>query len=235
MRQDEVVAIFDQQAAGYDAQWEGMAPVRDGLYFLLETVLAGLPDDARLLCVGVGTGAELAYLARKHPGWRFTAVEPSGPMLEVCRQRVEREGFKPRCVFHQGYLHSLHGDEGYDAATCLLVSQFILEPEARSGFFRAIAERLRPGGLLASADLASGADPGDFETLLRAWMRAMAGAGVSAERVEQARVAYQRDVAVLAPAAVASIIEAGGFERPVQFFQAGLLHAWCSRRPQGER
>jgi tRNA (cmo5U34)-methyltransferase len=215
MRQDEVVAVFDQQAAGYDAQWEGMAPVRDGLHFLIESVLAGLPDVARILCVGAGTGAELAYLARKHPGWRFTAVEPSAPMLEVCRQRAEREGFMARCVFHQGYLQS----------------QFILEPEARSGFFRAIAARLRPGGLLASADLASGAEPGDFETLLPAWMRVMAGAGVSAERVEQARTAYTRDVAVLSPAAVASIIEAGGFERPVQFFQAGLLHAWRSRRP----
>jgi tRNA (cmo5U34)-methyltransferase len=79
--------------------------------------------------------------------------------------------------------------------------------------------------------LSSGANPDDFETLLRAWLTAMAGPGVSAERVERARAAYARDVAVLSPATVASIIESGGFERPMQLFQAGLLHAWCSRRP----
>jgi hypothetical protein len=31
---------------------------------------------------------------------------------------------------------------------------------------------------------------------------------------------------------VAAIIEAGGFETPVQFFQAGLIHAWHAKRPQ---
>ena len=230
MRKDELVAVFDQQAEGYDAQWEGMVPIRDGLYLLVDAVFAGLPDEARILCVGVGTGMELAHLARKYPRWRFTAVEPSGPMLDVCRRRAEREGFASRCAFHEGYLDSLPMDEGHHAATCFLVSQFILEREARSELFRTIAERLRPGGLLASSDLASGASPDDFETLLRAWLTLMAGPGVSAERVERARAAYARDVAVLPPATVASIIESGGFERPVQLFQAGLLHAWCSRR-----
>ena len=230
MRKDKLLAIFDQQAESYDAQWEAMAPIRDGLYLLVEAVLAELPDDARILCVGVGTGAELAHLAQRFPGWRFTAVEPSGRMLDVCRQRAEREGFASRCAFHEGYLDSLPIDEGHHAATCFLVSQFILEQEARSKFFRTIAERLRPEGLLVSSDLASGASPNDFETLLRMWLTVMAGPGVSAERVEQARTAYARDVAVLSLAAVASIIESGSFERPVQFFQAGLPHAWCSRR-----
>lgn len=108
------------------------------------------------------------------------------------------------------------------------MSQFILECEARSEFFRTISERLQPGGLLASADLASGA--GDFDPLLRAWLTVMVGTGVSDERVEQARTAYARDVAVLPPAEVASVIESGGFRRPVQLFQAGLLHAWISER-----
>jgi len=29
---------------------------------------------------------------------------------------------------------------------------------------------------------------------------------------------------------VASVIEGGGFEPPMQVFQAGLLHAWISSR-----
>lgn len=234
MRKDELRAAFDQQAAGYDERWEAMAPIRDGLYLLVESVFAGLPDGARVLCVGVGTGAELAHLARRFPRWHFTAVEPSGPMLDVCRQRAEREGFASRCIFHEGYLDSLPADEGHHAATCFLVSQFILEREARSAFFYAIAERLRPGGLLASADLASGGGADDFEVLLRAWLVVMAGPGVSAETLERARAAYESDVAIVSPAAVASVIESGGFEPPVQLFQAGLLHAWISKRASGQ-
>lgn len=76
MRCDELKSIFDQQAADYDRQWAKMAPIRKNLYYLLESVFAGLPADARVLCVGAGTGTELAHLAAKFPGWRFTAVEP---------------------------------------------------------------------------------------------------------------------------------------------------------------
>lgn len=97
MRSEELKAVFDQQASGYDQQWAKTAPIRDGLHFLLESIFAELPADARILCVGAGTGVEMAYLARKFPQWSFTAVEPSGAMLEVCRQRAKTEGFTARC------------------------------------------------------------------------------------------------------------------------------------------
>ena len=39
---------------------------------------------------------------------------------------------------------------------------------------------------------------------------------------------------ILPSARVASIIQAGGFEPPVQFFQAGLMHGWFARRASGK-
>jgi tRNA (cmo5U34)-methyltransferase len=42
--------------------------------------------------------------------------------------------------------------------------------------------------------------------------------------------AYDRDVAVLPPSEVASIIAAGGFGSPILFFQNLLMHAWYARR-----
>jgi tRNA (cmo5U34)-methyltransferase len=230
MQPDELKRIFDRQAAGYDAQWARMAPVRDGLYFLLASVFADLPADARLLSVGAGTGAELAYLARAYPGWTFTAVDPSGAMLDVCRGRARAEGFAERCCFHEGYVDSLPGAERYDAATCLLVSQFMVDEQARAAFFRAIASRLRPGGVLATADLAFDAASREYDAALRAWLRVMTAAPVVPEQLERARAAYAKDVAILPPQRVAAIIEAGGFEAPVPFFQAALLHAWFAKR-----
>ncbi|NUQ77274.1 MAG: class I SAM-dependent methyltransferase [Polyangiaceae bacterium] len=230
MRQDQIKALFDQQAAGYDTQWAKTAPIKNCLHFLLESMFAELPADARILCVGVGTGAELAHLAQKNSGWRFAAVEPSGPMLDVCRQRAEKEGFSSRCEFHEGYLDSLPATGPYDAATCFLVSQFILDQQARSDFFREISRRLKSGGLLASADLASDVNSSEYEVLLRAWTKMMAASDISPEAIERMRKAYATDVGVLPPGRIASIIEAGGFELPVQFFQAGLIHAWLSRR-----
>lgn len=233
MQREELKRLFDEQAAGYDRQWAKMAPIRDGLHFLLESVFADLRADARILCIGVGTGAELAHLAERFPRWRFTAVEPSAAMLDVCRHRAEKQGFASRCYLHEGYLDSLPADDIHDGATCFLVSQFILEQRARREFFRAIAGRLRPGGVLASSDLAAETGSNGYEALLHVWLRTMAAAEVPPDRLERIRAAYAKNVAILPPPDVASIIASAGFEAPVQFFQAGLLHAWFSRRKSG--
>jgi tRNA (cmo5U34)-methyltransferase len=230
MQKEELKSLFDQQAPGYDKQWARMAPIRDGLHYLLESVFAALSADARILCVGVGTGSELAYLARTFPRWRFTAVDPSDAMLDICRERAKTEGYISRCSFHEGYVDSLPTEGLHDGATCFLVSQFILVPDARSEFFRAIANRLRPGGILASSDLASDVDSHAYDALLRVWSNMMTSAGIEPDAMERMRAAYAKDVAILSPERIASIIEAGGFERPVQFFQAGLIHAWFSKR-----
>jgi tRNA (cmo5U34)-methyltransferase len=230
MQREKITEIFDQQAATYDQKWSELAAINGALHLLTGGVLAGLPVRAKVLCVGAGTGAEIVYLARRFPEWRFTAVEPSVPMLEVCRRRVEELGISARCVFHAGYLESLPGDGLFDAATAFLVSQFILERGARAEFFRGIADRLAPGGLLVSSDLAGDLAAADGQSLMEVWFRVMKGGGCSTEEMERMREAYGRDVAVLLPAEVREIIIGGGFDAPVQYFQAGLIHGWYARR-----
>jgi len=227
---DELRGVFDRMASGYDGKLARIAPINNGLYFLLESVLAELPQEARILCVGVGTGTELIHLAAVFPGWRFTAVEPSGAMLDICRKRVGEVGLSPRCRFHEGYLESLSLEEMHDAATCFLVSQFILDAQARSDFFRQIADRLLPGGILANSDLSADVESEDYDALLAVWQKVMATSAVSAEGLDRMKSGYAKDVAILPSAAVASIMESGGFDKPVQFFQAGLIHAWFAKR-----
>ena len=230
MDADAVRAIFDRQAAGYDAQWARTAAIRDCLHLLVDSLFADLPEDANLLCVGVGTGAELVYLAERHPHWRFTAVEPSGPMLAACRGRAEQAGVAARCRFHEGYLDSLPALAPHDAATCFLVSQFLVDAAERTAFFRAIAARLVPGGVLASTDLAADRRGADYEVLLAAWVRMMAAAEVAPDAIERMRRAYDGDVAVLPPDEVAALLRAAGFAHATPFFQAGLIRGWFSRR-----
>ncbi len=230
---EKITAIFDRQAASYDEKWSKLAPINATLHLLASAVFGELPATARVLCVGAGTGAEIVELARRFPGWRFTAVEPSAAMVEVCRRRAAEEGMLDRCAFHQGYLDALPATEPFDAATAFLVSQFLIERPVRVQFFRSIAERLRPGGTLVSSDLSGDLAAPDFRDLLEVWFRTMNGHGLSAEEVEKMREAYQRDVAVAPPAEVRAIITEGGFVTPVQFFQAGLIHAWFAQRGGG--
>lgn len=230
MDREQLRETFDQQASSYDQKWSRLAAFRDALHLLIGSAFRDLPGNARLLCVGAGTGAEILYLADRFPGWTFTAVEPSAGMLEAFRGRAGEAGIAARCTFHEGYLDSLPPTAAFDAATCLLVSQFILDPQARSDFFRSIAQRLRPGGLLANSELSADVKSATYPSLLEIWLRTIAGAGVSGEGLEQMCAAYRRDVAVLPAAEIESIIVSGGFGSAVRFFQAGLIHAWYSQR-----
>lgn len=220
--------MFDEAvAAAYDRRFEKLVAMRDALQLVTRLALDELPRGARVLCVGAGTGAELLYLAEAFPSWRFAAVDPSAPMLNRCRQRAEAAGIADRCVFHEGTVDGLPEDDRYDGATSLLVSQFLVDPEARRAFFRAIADHLHPGAPLVVADLAL---PPPGEGLIALWKRAWLHAGVPAENVARLTEPFGRDVAVIPPDEVAAIIADGGFAPPLRCFQTLLIHGWTTHR-----
>lgn len=231
MDRQQLETVFDGQADHYDQQWAKLGAFRDGLHLLIGALFGVLPLDARILCVGAGTGAEIHRLADRFSGWRFVAVEPSAGMVAAAKRRAEAHGYAARCHFHRGYLDTLPDDLGpFDGACALLVSQFILDAGERTAFFDGIGQRLKPGGRLVSSDLAADLGNPAQQDLLAAWFRTMAAADLSAERMQQMREAYARDVAILPPPRVAALIEAAGFSPPVCFFQAGLIHAFVARR-----
>jgi tRNA (cmo5U34)-methyltransferase len=233
--QELPVAFDEAHAAAYDQRFAPLAPMRDALHLLIGAILADLPAEARMLCVGAGTGQELIFLADKFPRWRFTLVEPSAPMMAVCRRKAAEYGMTSRCEFHEGYLDTLLPTAPFDAATSLLVSQFILAPKARADFFRGIAERLRPDGYLVSADLASDISSPTYQSLLEVWLRLMRETGSEPEQLERLREIYGRDVAVLPLEQVSSLIASAGFEKPVLFLQTVLIHAWYTQRSSASR
>jgi tRNA (cmo5U34)-methyltransferase len=215
----------------YDDRAAKFTSVRDPLNFLVRLFLADLPSESRILCVGAGTGAELLDLATAFPGWRFTAVEPSPAMLEICYRKIDEAGIASRCHFHEGYLNSLPRTEPFNAATSILVSQFLTDPNQRGDFFHQIAKRLRPGGHLINADLASSLNSSAFDNLFEIWLRAH-GHTPQAERPSQ--IGWGKDVAVSRPEEIESIIAGAGFERPILFYQALFIYAWHARSPGGD-
>lgn len=222
--QDSTTIFNKENASSYDNQRAKLAPIKDALHLCIRMKLSDLPVDARILCVGVGTGAELIYLAQEFPQWNFTAVEPSPEMLKICRQRAEECGIVSRCTFHEGYLDSLPDSNYFDAATSILVSHFIVESEKRSGFFAEIAARLQPGGWLINADLAFDMSTSDYKDILDVWINMHDYADMPTN-VDS----FGRSVALLPADKVESIIKSSGFDSPVLFFQTLFIHAWFSK------
>lgn len=234
MQNQEPTIVFDKErASSYDTQYAKVASLSDALHLLMRVILSDSPADARILCVGVGTGSELLSLAREFPQWQFAAVEPAAPMLDICRQRAEDAGIAARCTFHESYLDTLPPTPLFDGATSLLVSHFIVDSDEQRDFYREIAARLRPDGVLVSAALVANPSAPAFPSLLDMWMRMQEYAGVSGEALEKMRGAYGRTFAAQTPQEVEEIIASSGFRAPVLFFQTLLIHGWYAKsRPE---
>jgi len=229
MPNEQTTVVFDEdRASAYDSQSSG--PVRDALQYLVRSVLEDLPENARVLCVGVGTGSELLDLAKAFPKWSFTALEPAPAMMALCRRRVKEAGFSERCTFHEGFLETLPESESFDGATCLLVSHFFLKLEERKSFLSLIAQRLKVGGRLVSSDLVSDMSSPKFPRLMKAWRRMLGYQGYTEEQMDSFCNHYGTNVAVLPPVQVENLIAASGFSTPTLFHQALFIHAWFADR-----
>jgi len=228
MAHDKPQPFGRQHAATYDKEFEKLAAFKDALHIITRSALAGLPGDARILCVGAGTGAELVFLAEQFPGWHFTALDLSEAMLDVCRARVDEKGLSSRCEYHVGPVSSFEAPAPFDAATCLLVSQFLMDLEQRRALFRDTHARLAANAPMVTADLA-GEIASPASEFLNVWRHVLAFADRTPEQIENFVGVIGKMVSVLPETEVEDLIESAGFQRPLRIFQAGLMHSWVAR------
>lgn len=217
--------FFNQEMAdAYDLRNGPLKPISDNLHFLLRLVLADLPGDARVLCVGVGTGAEILALAKEYPGWSFVGVDPSEEMLAVGRHRLKQAGVLDRCELIAGYVQDAPPD-GFHAVVSLLVAHFV-KREDRPAFYSAIHDRVIAGGHFVSAEISGDLQGPDFPEMLEDWKRIQTLMGATPESLAKLEVMMRDVLGVVTTTETEAMWKAAGFQKPVPFFQAFMIRGW---------
>ena len=219
--------MFDEQnAARYNDRWAKLAPFAKSVHLLAGSALRSLGDDAHVLCVGAGTGAELGALAQQFPTWRFLAVDPAEAMLRRARQEMERIGVAERCEFFTGTLDQAPMTAPFDACTSILVSHFLVDRAARVEFFREMRRRLKRGGVLVTADLAASSIEG---TLGDIWNGLLEHVGLTPDEIAVYREQLGKTVSIVPVHELEALVAEGGFEGIERVFQACWIGAWVAR------
>lgn len=227
----DMAAFFNADvSAAYDKRNSALAPIADNMHFLIRLLLKDLPPKARILCVGVGTGAEILSLAQAYPEWSFVGVDPAAPMLAVCRQRLTQAGIMERCALIHGYVHDVPQDAAFDAALSILVGHFVPHAE-RTGFYSAMQARLRPGGCFVNTELSFDLEAADFPAMLSAWSRVQALMGATPESLQALPHMLRHTLYVLPPAVVEERMYEGGIRIPLRFFQSFMIQGWYAQKP----
>ncbi len=219
--EQELVDNYDRMPRlfipGYDASHAMAAAL------LIDT----LPDDANILLIGAGGGAELIRFMDAAPDWQFVATDPSDAMLDRARAKVAGRADRARVTFTVS--DAVVAPEGlFAAATAFLALQFVPDDGARLASYRAVHCRLRPG---APFLLINGAvEPGDFETGVRRYVAHARFLGTEDEWIDQALTMIRGGgVHFLSPQRERELLAEAGFGAVEQFYQGLWIHGLLVR------
>jgi tRNA (cmo5U34)-methyltransferase len=225
---------FDASRAGeYEQQSRIALAGYDACHELAACVLAaalGSGSAARVLIAGAGGGAkEIVTAAALEPHWRFTAVDPSRPMMDLAVNRLREQGLLERTDVVLGVVDDLPMGEPFDAATLIGVLHHLSGDEAKRAILRSLALRLKLGAplVLAGNHYSYASQP----LLLAAWGERWRQQGAGPEEVlaKRAKILQGADPPH-SEEAVAALLHDSGFDPPLRFFSSLFWGAWIARR-----
>lgn len=224
---------FDPARAGeYERQSRIALAGYDACHELAACMLAaalGSGAKAEVLVAGAGGGAqEIIQAGKLEAQWRFTAVDPSQPMMDLVVARLEEAGLAARTEIHLGYVEDLPPGPRFDAATLIGVLHHLPGDEAKRTMLGALASRLKLGAplILACNCFAYASQP----LLLAAWGERWRTQGATADEVKEklGKIVQGADPPH-SEAAVASLLTGAGFDAPLRFFSSLFWSAWLAR------
>jgi len=223
---DPNVHFDDEMSLRYDAFVPRLVPDYVRIHELVVAQLGlALEENARLLIVGAGTCTEILTLADFDSTWTFVAVEPSAPMIDVARARIAEAGLTDRVTFHVGTLDSLNDHGPFDAATGILMMQFVAADE-KAALFAEVAKRLKPGAPFLMAHPIGDADSDEHALAMQAWRDHLSE--VMPDRVDTVFETMKDTLHFVSDTAQTNMLQDAGFQDIVRFHSKLVFGAWVS-------
>ncbi|CAH9063778.1 Carboxy-S-adenosyl-L-methionine synthase [Pseudoalteromonas holothuriae] len=203
------------EAQNYEQRITRLIPGYDLLHDLTAAQLKTLlPDEAKILVVGAGTGKDIITLAQLNPHWHFIAQDISEDMLAIAEQNFTNLGLSARVTIMQGAITSC--SEHIDAALCLLVLHFLSDSGEKQDLLNTIRAQLPNRAPLFLADLMAPETEFERESQLLACRQL----GLTEVGEQRMRYNLHNEFYPLDRMRLAELLEQTGFATPHYYFKA---------------
>ena len=168
-----------------------------------------LPEPARWLDTGCGTGNLIAQVRGFFPGTGFVLADPSPDMLEVAREKLFGA---PEIEFVQGGTQSLDLPDGsFDVVTAMMCHHYGTKSDRRAAMLNCL-RMLRKGGVCVVFENIRPRTAGGLVVGLERWRRFQERSGKSPESVARHLGRFDRALFPITIAEHLALYEEIGFE-----------------------
>lgn len=211
---------------GYDEHIRKLIPGYEVIHQQVDAILQSvLKPNSHILIVGCGTGYELEYLLKRHPNWKFTAVDPSLMMLQKAQEQVELLGKSSQVTFVHGQTSALPLENCFDAALSILVAHFIAD-EIKPAFFKDIYDRLKENAVLLTYDLMTCINPQQLEALRYLCL----AQGLTEEQCQKMLERMAQDFFSLTTEGYIKLLQKTGFESVSSYAQVLTYQGFIAKK-----
>lgn len=215
-------------ASEYDDTAQKIIPAYHSIYELTQHLLRDkLNKEARILVAGSGTGKEIIDCSQNNPNWSFTGFDPAEPMLSIARKKVRTAALDNKINFVLGRIDDV-AEKDFDAATSILVMQFLPDDGKKLDFLKGIADRLRPGALFILVDLEGEIGSDEYNILNSAWKNQQLFIRGDNNRIREEFLQREKEVYFIPQKRIESLLKEAGFTKVHKFFKAYLFGGYVA-------
>ena len=222
---------FDKNTATeYDRGIRRTLPTYDAMFRLVQAYFrANIARQEKILIIGAGGGNELAILGPANPEWKFTAVDPAPPMLELAKLKAEQLNMTDRVTFIEGTIDEVDVNLLHDAATFMLVLHFIADVDEKLQHLKGIRRRLKAGAPFVMATMYGDPDDPAFNELFSLW-KAYWLDTTSMTKVEVDEMEKTvRNLSFIPEEEIFRLLQEAGFGNIAKFFSTNMFGGWICR------
>ncbi len=187
--------------------------------YLLE---GSLHSSAKVLIAGCGTGKEIIDYSKNSLNWQFHGFDPSKKMLQMAKERLRINNCLDRVRLIKGVIDDVIENE-FDAATAILVLQFLYTDEEIQRFINSISNRLKPKAPLILVYMEGRKESNEYSILNSAWKIQQFRTRNDDQAVKDEFKQRDKETRFISSELIGSCLDKAGFSKPITFYKAYLL------------